>query len=370
MNTSSADLLTLWIYFAGVVSSCLLLIQAFSKRKNFALINVFIIYTIMSFSYAFYYDNRFPGSPILAIVMIATGLAYGPSLLYLSQFMTRVPASSLVSRRHYIPSFSVLTGLCLLNLFYPELMKEYSFQLLVKPELNILHWIVIAGLCGFMGYFYLGYKTINIKSGNTDLKKKNTYAFYMIFGMSRAMLTITGMLIKNTPMITVGLFLNTLSIFLFLFFTARYPKIFQNMVIELSEKKHSNISIDNLNIDSIKSKLDYLMKDEMIFRDPELKAIDVATRLGMYHQQFTKFLLENYRQNFKMFLNTRRTEYAQKLLLSDTEKTVLHIAFEAGFNSKSAFNDVFKKHTHMTPLEYRNENLKSFSVHGSIEKAR
>ena len=37
--------------------------------------------------------------------------------------------------------------------------------------------------------------------------------------------------------------------------------------------------------------------------------------------------------------------------------TILAIAFESGFNSKSSFNLVFKKYANMTPSQYRKNNL-------------
>ena len=48
---------------------------------------------------------------------------------------------------------------------------------------------------------------------------------------------------------------------------------------------------------------------------------------------------------------------AKELLNTDPEKTVLEIVFEVGFNSKSAFNKAFKKHTGVTPTEIRRKKI-------------
>jgi AraC-like DNA-binding protein len=50
-----------------------------------------------------------------------------------------------------------------------------------------------------------------------------------------------------------------------------------------------------------------------------------------------------------------RVEEAKKRLLDPAKKhySILAIAEEVGFNSKSSFNLVFKKHAHMTPSEFR-----------------
>jgi AraC-like DNA-binding protein len=37
--------------------------------------------------------------------------------------------------------------------------------------------------------------------------------------------------------------------------------------------------------------------------------------------------------------------------------TLLAIAFDAGFNSKSSFNLIFKKQTNLTPSEYRRREV-------------
>ena len=51
-------------------------------------------------------------------------------------------------------------------------------------------------------------------------------------------------------------------------------------------------------------------------------------------------------------MNHKRIVAAQKLLL-ESELTVLDIAMQVGFNSKSAFYSAFKKHTQLTPSEFK-----------------
>ncbi|MBN1272090.1 MAG: AraC family transcriptional regulator [Candidatus Aminicenantes bacterium] len=59
--------------------------------------------------------------------------------------------------------------------------------------------------------------------------------------------------------------------------------------------------------------------------------------------------------NFFDFVNKYRVEEAKKLFLdvSNNSRSILEQLFDAGFNSKSVFNRVFKKYTGMTPSEFK-----------------
>ena len=52
------------------------------------------------------------------------------------------------------------------------------------------------------------------------------------------------------------------------------------------------------------------------------------------------------------YVNIKRTEYA-KVLLNETDETVLSIALRSGFNNTANFNRIFKGVTAMTPSAYR-----------------
>jgi AraC-like DNA-binding protein len=61
--------------------------------------------------------------------------------------------------------------------------------------------------------------------------------------------------------------------------------------------------------------------------------------------------------SFSDFLNAFRIKEVQDLLRSDKAKqlTILAVAFEAGFNSKTAFYNAFKKFTGKTPSQFMKE---------------
>jgi putative ABC transport system permease protein len=71
--------------------------------------------------------------------------------------------------------------------------------------------------------------------------------------------------------------------------------------------------------------------------------------------------LEN--KNFNQFVNEYRVREVISFFSKEEYKhfPVLRIAFEAGFNSKSTFNEVFKKMTGKNPNQFRKEaNFPSF----------
>ena len=97
------------------------------------------------------------------------------------------------------------------------------------------------------------------------------------------------------------------------------------------------------------------METEKPYVDGELTLPKLAERLSIPPQHLSQTINERLQQNFFDFVNTYRVEEAKRRLLDPAKQhySVLAIAEEVGFNSKSAFNSVFKKHVRMTPSEFR-----------------
>ena len=97
------------------------------------------------------------------------------------------------------------------------------------------------------------------------------------------------------------------------------------------------------------------MEQDQVYRDGELKLEQLAERLAMSGHELSQVINDACGANFQDYLNRYRVD-ALKLALHDAGQagtSILDLALAAGFNSKSALNRAFKKHTGMTPSEYR-----------------
>ena len=65
--------------------------------------------------------------------------------------------------------------------------------------------------------------------------------------------------------------------------------------------------------------------------------------------------------NTSVYINTKRVEYAAKLLLEHPEYTIATVVSECGMSNTVTFNRTFKDKYNMTPSEYR-EKMNSISA--------
>lgn len=100
------------------------------------------------------------------------------------------------------------------------------------------------------------------------------------------------------------------------------------------------------------------MENEKPFTDGDLTIQKLAEKLSIPANHLSQTINERLGQTFSDFVNSYRVEAAKRKLLDPAFRhlSVLGIAEEVGFSSKSSFNSVFKKHTNMTPSEFRNAN--------------
>jgi len=97
-----------------------------------------------------------------------------------------------------------------------------------------------------------------------------------------------------------------------------------------------------------------LMQTQQPHLNPELTLRDLAEMLNIPANQMSQLLNEGFNQNFAEFINSYRLE-AFKEKVTDPSKrhlTILALAYDSGFNSKTVFNTFFKKAMGQTPKAY------------------
>ncbi|MDB4901446.1 MAG: helix-turn-helix transcriptional regulator [Mucilaginibacter sp.] len=97
------------------------------------------------------------------------------------------------------------------------------------------------------------------------------------------------------------------------------------------------------------------MQSSKPYLEPELTLDQLASQLSIKPRVLSQAINEILQQNFFDFINRYRIEEATRLLTNPTDPkiTILEVLYEVGFNSKSSFNTLFKKHTGLTPTEFR-----------------
>lgn len=125
-----------------------------------------------------------------------------------------------------------------------------------------------------------------------------------------------------------------------------------------SREKYKKSSISKLEAQHMISQLDHLMDTQKPYVNSSLKLKDLSGMLEVSERNLSQVINEHMQQNFSDYINSYRVKYAMNLLTDPLlkEKTILWVLFEAGFNSKSSFNTIFKKVVGCTPAEYRKNN--------------
>lgn len=114
----------------------------------------------------------------------------------------------------------------------------------------------------------------------------------------------------------------------------------------------SIISMDRS--EAIIAELRKQMTEEKHYLNPNLKLFDIANKANYPMNEISQVLNQHLDQSFPEFINKYRVEEVKKLMRDDEFRrfTLVAIAKQCGFNSKTSFYRIFKKETGQTPADY------------------
>ena len=118
-------------------------------------------------------------------------------------------------------------------------------------------------------------------------------------------------------------------------------------------------SSDKAKLQEIAKQIDSSLREKAWYLEPKLSLSQLAAKIGSNELYVSKAINQILKLSFNDYINQMRVKRAQTLML-ESDKAMLSIALDSGFNSKATFNRVFKQMTRLTPSQYRKQKgLKS-----------
>jgi AraC-like DNA-binding protein len=150
------------------------------------------------------------------------------------------------------------------------------------------------------------------------------------------------------------LFLNPVCLILFVIFIGYYGIIRNNSLKKLEITENNEEKKEET--DAYSYIEDYI-NNEKPFLQTELTINDLASSLNIPAHKLSKILNSFYNKTFFDYINSKRIEFFKKKIEQEEHHTysIISLAFDSGFNSKSAFYRYFKKLEGITPGDYINK---------------
>jgi AraC-like DNA-binding protein len=366
------------VNFAGVVIGLFFVIIIFGIKKTekatrlflSAVILIISILTLVTLLNRIQFYSVFPH---LMGLFPQFYLALGPLLfLYVKALTTSVFSFKKIYWLHFIPLG--INFVCWIPFYFKggeEKLYLYTNNLIISPLLSLIIGILYAvqlSIYLVMTSRLLKKHYSKSKDSFSAVEKiKLGWIRHLIWGLFSLICLYLLWDIKHyyCPPILVYtkklVFIwNPLLVFFLGFKGLTQPEIFSGGENK-NNKKYSHSTLSKTQAEEYLNTLQDYMEREKPYLDGELTITSLSEKLSIPSRYISQVINERLNQNFFDFVNQYRVKEAKKLLLQEQtqQNSILDIAYDSGFNSKSSFNFVFKKYSRMTPSQFRQHNLES-----------
>lgn len=226
-----------------------------------------------------------------------------------------------------------------------------------EPQLMIVEVIEVFVVLTFLLYLLISLRLL-LKNGKQKWMLYFVTPMVLITGLSLMdeIFEIIG--VSNIPYINdpaINTYTLILVAFLFYFLTLKLIVAPSEIMLFYEPKKYKTSGLNQEMQESYSKKILDFMEAEKGFMDSDLSLPILAQKLNIPKQYISEILNVHLNTNFQDFVNRYRIEeFINKLNNPEyANLTLVGIANEVGFNSKSNFYTAFKKAKGVTPTEYR-----------------
>ncbi|MCF6366173.1 MAG: helix-turn-helix domain-containing protein [Bacteroidales bacterium] len=368
------------IFLVGAVQAFFLAILLVSKKNKITadyILSVWLIITAIPLflyfinyeSYSYILNNSKSIPTYLMIINIPFLLVQSPFLfIYVNTIIKGTKNFKLSYLLHFIPVL----------LFFLSFYIVIGFRAEDKMTFNLFdykyHQLIISffPFTLILAFFYIIKSYLKIEKYKKTLYKQFSYTENIDFNWLKNLILIT-----SSVWIVLGIFAfmfkkihtevnihdivlisASIAIFIIGYFGFLKTNVFFNkelLIKKNSIEKKKNVIPDE-NIEKLIKKVKAFMLEEKPYLESKLSIKQLADMLSIQTYQLSGIINDYLHKNFFDFVNEYRVEEVKKQMQKNKNYTLLAIAYDCGFNSKSSFNRIFKNLSGLTPSEYQKKN--------------
>lgn len=371
--------MSLFIDFQNILVFCiaqmlvLLLILVQKKYRvlpNFYLGMVFLLLILHFVYYIFVHGGYLDQYPVLAAGLKSIAF-FPPVIIYL--YVNLVIAGNLIyTRKQIVFMFSgfYLALLLIIPLIISSNQTYFTIYNFVVGEILFFYYFVFS---------FLIFKSLALFCGTEKGMFKSIFRFsqprFNWLKIIAVMLSIHAVIlfveVNLNWLIAIpvkwydlgmAVFLAFIS-YVFLYGIINYPEVIhidKKQVGLKSPRKYTRPAISDNESNELMSRMNEYMEKYKPWLEPEFCMADFSENLSVSGHQISEVMNGLMKQNFFDYINNYRIEEFKRLLLDPDKRDdkIQFLAYDAGFNSKTAFNTAFKKFTGQTPSEYKRNTSK------------
>ncbi|WP_436516821.1 helix-turn-helix domain-containing protein [Ekhidna sp. To15] len=367
------------VYIIGAVQALFFSGLAINKRKkslgDYVMVAWFVLLAILLFSYSLEVMAIEEQYPIFWSLTTGLSLLIGPiTLMYVLAYTQRNQHIHLLHALHALPYIVFTIIICLKMTNLSELSVREGINLIEdgrEPTFAVFELFRI-----FQGPVYLIISLIVLKKHNIRIGGQFSYTENIDLKWVRNVILMLTLIWVTVVVVNVLTNFNqffswqtgdnliyivvTITVFVNGYYGIKQQLIFSPAIatIRLHDKQSKSQYIkSSLSDKESKAYLQALiqyMEEEKPYLDGKLSLAQVAAHLGITTNHLSQVINGELEKNFFDFINTYRVRIVKEKIIdpSNSHLTLLALALESGFNSKSSFNNIFKKHTGYTPSQF------------------
>lgn len=361
MTLNFFTLLTLFSVFLTTVLTLFFLFtkKGFSKENKIlaillAIFNLQILHSFFTSNYTYQYFMDWHKS----IFMIRqTSLLIGPLIyLYVTSFLKRKEVFDLKSLFHFIPFAAMVVFLSVYFLFIENFIIWRSNISLSNTIIILSHNLIYLLLTAIsMKKMNVSFKTLflSIKNSTHNIWIQFLLLGFIIVWVANLNSFALYMVMKKPEWCAYTASIYALVAFLFVNAIMLIILIRPDGYFIIKKYKSNNVK-ENEKSEFLLRLKNHMEKNKP-YLNPDITLEMLASEISVHPRILSQIINETYQKNFKSYIVEYRIKESMYLLIDSqySKLTVLEILYKVGFNSKSSFNNQFKLHTNLTPMEYR-----------------